>query len=146
MIDTNNPLGIIGYNPDASFNESGGVLDTILKVNPIYAGMRFMKDTFDPQTRNPMSLPGRILGNQTVSQYMNNNLGFGNPFGGNTGNTDGGYGNYGFGGSPYTGGNIISSLGGGNNSLSDDTATDSGGGWSAADEQSYADEVGVADY
>jgi len=74
------------------------------------------------------------------------NLGFGNQgggwfsnmFGGNTG----GFGGYGD--SPYSGGNIISSLGGQVNSLGNDMSSTSS--WTQQDEDDYASDIGVSDW
>ena len=99
----------------------------------------------DPDVRAG-TLTGTLMGygNQPglINQFGQAVNSLSNTAGGWFGGDSGGY--AGYGGSPYTGGGLIESLGGEGNSLSDDMS--STGSWTSADEQSYADEVGVADY
>jgi len=126
-------------------SQGGSLLDFALQAAfPAFGIMREMSamGSDDPNVRAG-TLTGTLMGygNQPglVNQVGQTISGFGDTVGGWFGGNPSGYGD-----SPYTGGGIVGSLGGQVNSLSDDMATESS--WTSADEQSYADEVGVADY
>jgi len=133
-----------------NINEPGGLLDTVLSFAlPGYGLLRNMKAMEDPQKYGQGTLYGMATnyGQSPMSlSNVGNNLGFGNQgggwfsnmFDGNTGGF-GGYGN-----SPYSGGNIISSLGGQVNSLGDDMSSTSS--WTQQNEDDFASDIGVADW
>jgi len=144
MIDTNALMG------DQS--KGGSLLDFAFSLPPIglaYSGMRNFANMYsdDPDVRR-----GTMVGTMMGVDPSVGDKGLLGGFGGGTG---------------YYGGNASGGLGGGGifGGLFDTTptemayaelnfeggdtgggSTDSGGGWTAADEQSYADEVGVADF